>query len=120
MDTTLWIAEVLLAAIFATTGAVKLTQPRQQLAAGPMSWAADVSDAQFRTIGALEVLAAAGLVLALALDVPALTALAATGLALTMVGAIVTHARLHETERLAAPVLLLAVSIFVAIGAQGL
>jgi hypothetical protein len=120
MDTTLWIAQALLAAIFAATGTIKLTQPREQLAAGPMSWAADVTDAQFRTIGALEVLAAAGLVLAAALDAPVLTALAATGLALTMVGAIVTHARLHETDRLAAPAVLLAVSIFVAIGAQGL
>ena len=120
MDTTLWIAEALLAAIFAITGTVKLTQPRELLAAGPMSWAADVTDAQFRTIGALEVLGAVGLVLAAALGAPGLTALAATGLALTMVGAIVTHARLHETERLAVPVVLLAVSIFVAIAAVGL
>ena len=89
MDTTLWIAEALLAAIFAITGTVKLTQPRELLAAGPMSWAADVTDAQFRTIGALEVLGAVGLVLAAALGAPGLTALAATGLALTMVGAIV-------------------------------
>jgi hypothetical protein len=120
MDTTLWISQALLAAIFAATGTVKLTQPREQLAAGPMSWAADVTDGQFRTIGALEVFAAVGLVLAAALDAPVLTALAATGLALTMVGAIVTHARLRETDRLVAPGVLLAVSIFVAIGAQGL
>jgi DoxX-like family len=39
----------------------------------------------------------------------------AVGLALTMVAAIVTHLRLGETDRLAAPVLLLALTLFVAI-----
>jgi hypothetical protein len=45
------------------TGLTKLTPPREKLAAGPMSWAADVSDAQFRRIGVLELLGAAGLIL---------------------------------------------------------
>jgi hypothetical protein len=90
------------------------------MAAGPMPWAADVSDARFRTIGALEVLAVVGLVLAAAFHAPALTTLAAGGLALTMVGAIVTHVRYREFDRLAVPVILLVVSILVAIGAHGL
>ena len=85
-----------------------------------MRWAADVTDARFRTIGALEVLAALGLLLAAALDAPILSTLAATGLALTMVGAIATHVRYRETERIAVPAVLLVVSIFVAIAAQGL
>jgi len=116
MDTALWIAQSLLAAIFTVTGLVKLTQPRERLAAGMMSWAADVSDAQFRTIGLLELLGAAGLILPGLLDVAqVLTPLAATGLALTMVGALVTHARLGETGRLVAPAALLAVAAFGAI-----
>lgn len=120
MNTTLWIAEGLLAATFLTTGTVKLTQPRLKMAAGPMRWAADVSDAQYHTIGALEVLGALGIVLAAALDLPILTTLAAAGLALTMVGAIATHIRYGETERVAVPVVLLLVSLFVAIGAPSL
>ena len=60
MDTALSIAQALLAAIFLITGTVKLTQPREKMAAGPMRWAADVTDGQFRTLGALEVLAAVG------------------------------------------------------------
>ena len=56
MNTGLWIAQALLAAIFLTTGTVKLTHAREEMAAGPMRWAADISDARFRTIGALEVL----------------------------------------------------------------
>jgi uncharacterized membrane protein YphA (DoxX/SURF4 family) len=116
VDTALWITPALLAAIFLTTGLTKLAQPRATMAAGPMRWAADVSDAQFRTIGLLEVLGALGLVLPAALGVaPAITRLAAVGFALTMVGAIATHLRLGETSRLAPPVVLLALALLVAV-----
>jgi hypothetical protein len=81
-----------------------------------MAWAADVTDGQFRTLGLLEVLGALGLILPSALGIaPMLVPLAATGLALTMVGAIVTHLRLGETDRLAVPIIVLALALFVAI-----
>jgi uncharacterized membrane protein YphA (DoxX/SURF4 family) len=116
METALWILQVLLAVIFLATGMTKLTQPRAQLAAGPMAWAADVSDVEFRAVGLLEVLGALGLVLPGALGIaPLLTPLAAVGLALTMVGAIVTHVRTGETDRLAVPIVLLALTVFVAV-----
>ena len=99
METALWIAQVLLAAIFLVTGTTKLTQPRLKMAAGPMRWAADVTDRQFRTIGLLEVLGAIGLILPAALGIaPLLTSLAAIGLVLVMVGAIHTHVRYDETR----------------------
>ena len=89
-----------------------------------MGWAADVTDVEFRTVGLLEVLGALGLVLPGALGVaPLLTPLAAVGLALTMIGAIVTHVRMGETDRLAVPIVLLALTLLVAIerfGAQSL
>ena len=117
MQTTLWIVQVLLAVIFTLTGLTKLTQPRAKMAAGPMRWAADVSDAQFRLIGALEVLGAIGLILPAALGVaPMLTPLAAVGLVLIMVGAILTHVRIDEKNRLAAPVVVLGLALFVAVG----
>jgi uncharacterized membrane protein YphA (DoxX/SURF4 family) len=119
MDTALSIAQALLAAIFLITGTVKLMQPREKMAAGPMRWAADVTDAQYRTIGALEVLAAVALVAAAALEAPILAGLAAAGLALTMVGAIVTHARMGETNRVAVPAVLLVIALFVAVSAPG-
>ncbi len=100
METALWIAQVLLAAIFLVTGTTKLTQPRLKMAAGPMRWAADVTDRQFRTIGLLEVLGAIGLILPAALGIaPLLTPLAAVGLVLTMIGAIHVHVRHGETNR---------------------
>jgi hypothetical protein len=118
METALWIVQALLAAIFLATGMTKLTQPRLKMAAGPMTWAADVSDRQFRTIGLLEVLGAVGVILPAALGVaPTLTALAAIGLALTMVGAIVTHVRMGETDRLAVPIVVLVLALIVAIAA---
>ena len=116
METALWTTQLLLAAIFLATGLTKLSQPRAQLAAGPMGWAADVTDLEFRTVGLLEVLGALGLVLPGALGVaPLLTPLAAVGLAMTMIGAIVTHVRMGETDRLAVPLVLLALTLFVAI-----
>ena len=116
METALWIIQGVLAGIFVVTGLTKLTQRREKMAAGPMSWAADVSDTQFRGIGALELLGAAGLVLPGVLGIAGvITPLAAAGLALTMVGALLTHARLEETERLAAPVVLLALALLIAL-----
>lgn len=116
METALWITQALLAAIFLATGLTKLTQPRLKLAAGPMSWAADVTDDQFRAVGLLEVAGALGLIMPAVTGIaPLLTPLAAVGLALTMVGAIVTHLRYGEPERLAAPIVLFALCLFVAV-----
>src|SRR6187455_1331923 len=116
MDTAVWIAAALLAALFLVTGLTKITQPRLEMAGGPMGWAADVTDGQFRTVGVLELLGAAGLILPAVLGIAAtLVPLAAVGLALTMVGAIVTHVRLGETDRLAVPIVVLALALFVAV-----
>ena len=120
METALWIAQVLLAAIYLVTGTTKLTQPRLKMAAGPMRWAADVTDAQFRTIGLLEVLGAIGLILPAALGIaPLLVPLAAVGLVLTMIGAIRVHVRHGETDRLAVPLVVLALALFVAVQGVG-
>jgi uncharacterized membrane protein YphA (DoxX/SURF4 family) len=111
---------LLLAAIFVATGLTKLTQPRAKLAAGSMGWAADVTDGEFRTVGLLEVLGALGLVLPRAFGIAQLlTPLAAVGLALTMIGAITTHVRMGETDRLAVPIVLLVLSVLIAIASFG-
>jgi uncharacterized membrane protein YphA (DoxX/SURF4 family) len=116
VQTALWIIQGVLAGIFVLTGLTKLTQPREKMAAGPMGGVGDVSDARFRGIGVLELLGAAGLILPGVLGIAGLlTPLAAVGLALTMVGAVLTHARFGETERLAAPVVLLALALLIAL-----
>jgi hypothetical protein len=81
-----------------------------------MRWAAHVTDARFRAIGLVEVLGALGLILPAALGVaPVLTPIAAVGLALAMVAAGMTHIRLGEIDRLAVPLVVLALAVFVAI-----
>ena len=106
----------LLAGIFLATGLIKITQPRLKMAAGPMAWAADVTDGQFRTIGLLEVIGAIGLILPGALGIaPSVLPVAALGLVLIMIGAIVTHVRYGEIGRLAVPIVLLGLALVVAV-----
>jgi VIT1/CCC1 family predicted Fe2+/Mn2+ transporter len=66
------------------------------------------------------VLGAAGLILPAALDiVPVLVPIAATGLALLMLGAAVTHARRKESTNIVVNIVLLALAAFVAWGRFG-
>jgi uncharacterized membrane protein len=86
VNTVLWIIAGLLAAAFAAAGLMKLTKTRAELAESGQGWTEDFSDTQVKTIGALELLAAIGLVLPAALDVATvLIPLAAAGLVLLMV-----------------------------------
>jgi len=68
-------------------------------------------------IGALEILGALGLVLpALTGILPGLAALAAVGLALTMIAAIIVHPQRQEYTSIITNVVLLALVLFVAYG----
>lgn len=100
MNVVLWIIAGLLALLFLAAGLMKATQSKEKLAANPnMGWTQDYSPTQLKAIGTLEVLAAIGLILPAALDiVPILVPLAATGLALIMIGAIVVHVRRKEYQ----------------------
>ncbi len=116
METVLWIIQGLLAAAFLVAGVTKLTQPREKLAAGQMAWADDFTDGQVKGIGALEVLAAIGLIVPAALDiVPILTAFAAAGLVLLMIGAAITHVRRGEGQVVPMNLVLGGLALFVAI-----
>src|SRR3954463_2908146 len=82
----LWIVQGLLAALFLFAGGMKLITPIEVLSA--MS---PFPGEFIRFIGVCEVLGAVGLILPYALRIlPGLTALAATGLVVIMVGATVT------------------------------
>jgi hypothetical protein len=68
-------------------GAMRLIQRKENLPAS-WGWAKDFSAGCVKAIGALEVLAALGLILPVALDIaPVLVPLAAVGLVVLMVGA---------------------------------
>jgi hypothetical protein len=107
-------ARAVLAAVFAGAGGAKLVFPKDRLLA-PMPWAEDFSRGTVRLIGALELLGAAGLVLPRATSVlPALSPLAAGGLAAVMVGGFATHVRRGEYARSVSNVLLFALAAHVA------
>lgn len=108
MNIVLWVLASLLAVVFLGAGGSKLAQLKAKLAADPrMAWTEDFQEGQLKGIGAVEVLGALGLVLPAALGIAeVLTPLAAAGLAVTMVGAVATHARRGEKQAVVPPAVL--------------
>ena len=85
MTYALWGVQFLLAALFLFAGGMKLVLPLEKLA-GPVA----LPGALIRFIGVVEVLGAVGLILPSALRIkPWLTPLAALGLVIVMIGAVV-------------------------------
>lgn len=116
MNIVLWVLQVVLALAFGMAGFMKLTQPKEKLA-GQMAWVEDFAPNTIKLIGLLELIAAIGLILPLLTNIlPWLTPLAAVGLVLTMIGAIVTHARRGENQVLPVNIVLLLLAAVVAYG----
>ena len=116
MNIALWIVQGLLALIFLLSGAMKATQPKEKLASNT-AYVEDFSAGQIKTIGVLEILGAIGLILPAVTGIlPWLTPVAAVGLALTMIGAIITHLRRGEYSMIVINIVLLALAAFVAYG----
>ena len=120
MSIVLWVAAGVLAAAFLGSGLMKIAQPKKKLAESGMGWTEDFSDGAVKGIGALEVLGALGLILPAVFDVATvLVPLAATGLALLMLGAAATHARRKESSNIVVNLVLFALAVFVAWGRFG-
>lgn len=95
-STLLWVAQGFVALVVALTGTIKLVLPREQLAKR-MRWAADWPRGRIKLLGLAEVAGAVGLLLPAATGIaPLLTPIAASCLAVLMVGAVQTHRRLGE------------------------
>ncbi|MGW0710135.1 DoxX family protein [Streptomyces sp. NPDC002643] len=120
MNVTLWIIAGLLAAAFLAAGLMKATQPKEKLASSGLAWVEDFSPNMVRTIGVLEFLAGVGLILPAVLDIaPIFVPLAATGLVLTMIGAMIVHARRKENQAILPNVVILILAAVVAWGRFG-
>ena len=116
MNVALWIVQGLLAVAFLMAGSMKVMKPKEELA-GRMEWVNDFSAGAVKTIGILEILGALGLILPLATGIlPWLTPVAAVGLALTMIGAAITHGRRKEFPMIVPNAVLLLLAAFVAYG----
>jgi hypothetical protein len=118
MNRALWIVAGLLAVVYLFSGVGKLIVPKEKLAAVPGGgWVDDFSAGAVKAIGALEVLAAVGLVLPAVLGIaPVLVPLAAAGLVVLMGGAVLTRLRRREVKPMVADLVYLALAAFVAWG----
>ncbi|MBA3418863.1 MAG: DoxX family protein [Geodermatophilaceae bacterium] len=120
MNVALWVVAGVLAAVFLSAGTLKLSQPKDKLAVTGLGWVEGFSAAQVKAIGAVEVLAAIGLIVPAVLDsAPILVPLAASGLVLLMIGAMVTHLRRNERSVMGVNVVLATMAVFVAWGRFG-
>jgi hypothetical protein len=110
MLTAFWIVNGLTALIFLAAGSMKVIRPKTALAEMGMAWSADFSAGAIKLIGAAQVLGAIGMILPVLLDIaPILSPIAATGIAVIMLGAVVVHVRRKETAVPAIVLTLLAV-----------
>jgi uncharacterized membrane protein YphA (DoxX/SURF4 family) len=99
MDLALWIAQGLLALAFIAVGLNHAFNYASASQRAGMGWMAAVGRERMRLIGSLEVLGGIGVVLPAVTGIlPWLTPLAAAGLALLMLFAIVFHLRRGETS----------------------
>jgi uncharacterized membrane protein YphA (DoxX/SURF4 family) len=118
LNIVLWVVQVLLAALFLSSGIAKSVLTKERMIATGQTGVAPYPLPFIRVIAGLEVLGAIGLVLPQLTRVdPVLTPLAALGLATVMVGASVSHLRIHEpTQALAVNLPILLLCVFVAVG----
>jgi uncharacterized membrane protein YphA (DoxX/SURF4 family) len=119
MNVFLWVLQVLLALVFLGAGTMKVITPKEKLQPR-MAYVEDFSEPVIKFIGAVEILGALGLILPAATGIAVvLTPLAATGLAIVMIGAVITHVRRKENNQLAMPVGLLIIAVIIAWGRFG-
>jgi len=122
LNLALWIVAGLLASVLLVSTS-KMFVPREKLASvggHAAEWVLDFSPGTLRAIGALELLAAAGLVLPAVLDIaPVLVPVTGTCVALLFVGAVAMRSRRGETVTIAPDLVYLAMAAFLAWGRFG-
>jgi hypothetical protein len=116
MNTTLWVIQVILAAMFGIAGLLKLTQSKEKLVP-KLPWVNDYSAGMVKFIGISEFLGAMGLIIPMLTGiVPVLTPFAATGICIIMVLASFYHLRKGEMKSVGLNAFLFFMSVFVALG----
>jgi uncharacterized membrane protein YphA (DoxX/SURF4 family) len=128
MNIALWVVQVVLAALFLVSGLLKGSRSKERLVASGQTGVAPFPLGVIRLTAYAELLAAVGLILPRLTGVaPVLTPLAAGGLAVVMIGAMLSHGTLlrrdraagrgnREARNVAANVVILALCVFVVVG----
>ncbi|WP_433593744.1 DoxX family protein [Nocardia sp. CA-145437] len=121
MNIALWITAGLLAAVALVAGLNKAFLPMAKLAAAPGGgWVTDLGAGFVRTLGGLEILAAAGLILPAVLGLaPVLVPVTAVAWIALMVGAMYTHGRRGDYTLVAVNLVYVAIAVFIAVGRFG-
>ncbi|GAA1559425.1 DoxX family protein [Kribbella sancticallisti] len=124
MNLALWIVAGLLAALALFGGATKALMPKDKLdELGRKSgggWTEHAGASFVRTLGVLEILAAAGLILPALLDIaPVMVPVTAVCWILLMIGAMLTHTRYGQYKFVALNFFYLGAAAFVAWGRFG-
>ena len=121
MDVALWVVTGVLAAVFAFAGTNKIVISREKLLAAPGGgWVGDFDEGFVKTLGALEIVGAVGLVLPGLVGVGTFfVPAAAVGLGLVMVGAAVVEVRRGEPAHALLNLVYLALAVFVVWGRLG-
>ena len=115
MNRALWILQVALGVYFVAIGVMHFIIPEGL--PDQMSWMYDLSTGLHVVSGLAEILGGLGLILPAVTGIqPRLVPLAATGLALVMVGAIIYHVGRSETQNIFFNVVLIVVLGFIAYG----
>jgi uncharacterized membrane protein YoaK (UPF0700 family) len=120
MNTTLWVVQGMLAAVFFAAGTMMITQSHAQMIEKHGWWVEHTPVALVKLLGALEVLAAIGLIVPRTAGIlPVLTPLAACGVVIVMIGGSIIHGRENEYPEAVLTVVLGAAAVFVAWGRFG-
>jgi len=118
MNILLWCFQGLLAVIMLMAGSFKLTKTKSELKQKNMEWVDSVSAGNIKLIGFSQLLISFGLILPQLLGILTwLTPLAALGLALEMLGAIILHIRRKDPIQASIPsIIFVIIATFVAYG----
>jgi len=120
MDIAVWIVSGILALAYLGAGFMKAATPREKLAER-MGWVEGFTPLQVKLIGVVEILGAIGLIVPVLTGIlPILTPIAATGLVIVQVVALIVHLRRGEVKEIAPNIVFLLLALFVAIVRFGL
>jgi uncharacterized membrane protein YphA (DoxX/SURF4 family) len=116
MNIALWIIQIIIAALFLTTGSLKLVLTKNNLIK-VFEWIEDFTEQRLRLIGAFEVLGGLGLFLpGVYSTLEILIPIAAIGLTIIMVLATFLHSKRKETKDLIFNIIVLVLLLLVVAG----